>query len=366
MAVTFATGFEAQDAVTDTGNTFSGTAAYSTAQYRTGAASLRCNPASGVSGNAVYTGTSVSYPHFGLYVASLPTLNRYIAGTSIVGYMNLQLTSAGALAIYSGTTLIGTSSTKFASPGWHWVGIRNVTGTSVVFLQIDGVNEVTATGTVTTPSSCYLGVFGTEASAIDLYLDDVIFDSAGFLAPSSVGMAVPISDNAGGTGWTLGTGTALGGNGYKAVANKPPIGVADLTAGSDVKQIRNATANANVNYDANLQTYATAAPVVTTAKQGTVGVASNPVITNIALAAGGTSGAFWSGVAGGAYPTGWKVSMGTLTLAPSVTLGSSPVMRITQVTSSTLIAVVCFMGLLVVWTPVSVPYTNPMIPLLAM
>jgi len=34
-------------------------------------------------------------------------------------------------------------------------------------------------------------------------------------------------------------------------------------------------------------------------------------------------------------------------------LGTSPVMRVTQVTSSTRIAVVCFMGLLVAWTPAS-------------
>jgi hypothetical protein len=197
---------------------------------------------------------------------------------------------------------------------------------------------------------------------------------------------VPTADSAGGTGWVLGTGTALGGNGWIAEDNKPPVGVADLTAGSDTKQIRNATASANSNYDATMTTYtaaginasdtvdavlpvvATAAPTATQAKQGTVGVSSNPAITNIALGAGGTSGAFWAGSAGGTYPTGWKISKGTLTLAPSVTIGTAPVMRITQVTSSTRIAVVCAMGIVVVWTPVvvaRVPYSTPYPQLLA-
>jgi hypothetical protein len=103
---------------------------------------------------------------------------------------------------------------------------------------------------------------------------------------------------------------------------------------------------------------ATAAPVTTSSKQGLIGNASNPAITTIALGAGGTAGAFWSGVAGGTFPTGWKVSFGTLTTSPSVAVGTAPVMRVTQVTSSTRIAMVCFMGLLVAWTP-GVPPPGP-------
>lgn len=181
-------------------------------------------------------------------------------------------------------------------------------------------------------------------------------------------LLAPTADSAGGTGWTLGTGTALGGNGFAAVDNEPPVGVADLTAGSDPKQIRNAAAAANSNYDATMSTYtaagvpsgavvkvitpivSTAAPVVTSAKQGTVGVVSNPTIANVALGAAGTAGAFWSGVAAGAYPTGWKWSDGTITYNPSVTLGTAPVMRITQVTSSTRIAMVDSMGMYVEYT----------------
>lgn len=198
--------------------------------------------------------------------------------------------------------------------------------------------------------------------------DDTGGSQNGSTGTGKIVLLKPISDNAGGSGWTLGTGTALGGNGFNAVDNTPPTGDADLAAGSDTKQIRNAAAAANSNMDVNLTTYtnagivaadtvnvvvphtATAAPVVTSSKQGTIGVSSNPAITNIALSAGGVSGAFWSGTAGGVYPTGWKWSKGTITYAPSVTLGNSPVCRVTQVTSSTRIAVVCAMGMYVDYT----------------
>ncbi len=193
-------------------------------------------------------------------------------------------------------------------------------------------------------------------------------------ADGKIVLLKPTADSAVGTGWTLGTGTAIAGNtGKTAVANTPPLGVADLAAGSDPKQIRNASSNANVNYDATMTTYTaaglstgdtvnvvvpivyTAAPVVTSAKAGTVGVVSNPAITSIALGAGGTAGAFWSGVAGGTFSTGWKASYGTVTYIPSVTLGTAPVMRITQVTASTRIAVVCGMFMYVDYSPTPPP-----------
>jgi len=388
MAITAACGFEWQELNADAvgltnGFSLNGTAAYSTAQSRTGTASIRINPGSG--GTGYIAGPLDTYTMFGLYIATLPSVQRLIAGGNSAGNVSLRLNSDGTIGYYSGvSTLVGTSS-ALSTGVWYWVGFRQVTGTSVDLFTIDGVAAVNGTVTVSgviTGLGCSL----TELSAIDLYFDDIVWDSAGLLSSKKVGLLVPTADSAGGTGWVLGTGTALGGNGWIAEDNKPPVGVADLTAGSDTKQIRNATASANSNYDATMTTYtaaginasdtvdavfpvvATAAPVSTNAKQGTVGVSSNPVITNIALGVGGTSGAFWAGSAGGTYPTGWKISKGTLTLAPSVTIGTAPVMRITQVTSSTRIAVVCAMGIVVVWTPVvvaRVPYSTPYPQLLA-
>jgi hypothetical protein len=372
VAVTYLTGFESQDTsnvnlapfenLTITG---SAVGARST-QHRTGAYGLRINPISGQAGY-VTLGVASNYQHFGLYLVTLPSLDRLLFGAIAAGTINVRLKSTGVLDVYVNTTLIGSTS-ALSLTTWYWIGIRQVTGTSVAFLQVDGLDSVTGTATVSAVSAI-VGCSGTEASGLDIWFDDLIGESVGLLAPSNVALLVPTSDNAVGTGWTLGTGTAISSNGFTAVKNTPPLGVADLAAGSDVKQIRNASANANVNYDANLTTYtaaginvgdtvlvvlpvtATAAPVTTSSKQGTVGVASNPTITNIALGAGGTPGAFWSGAAGATYVTGWKISRGTLTTSPSVTLGTAPVMRITQVTSSTRIAVVCFMGMYVAWTP---------------
>src|SRR6185369_369314 len=128
-----------------------------------------------------------------------------------------------------------------------------------------------------------------------------------------------------------------------------------------------ATTGANEAYDATMTDYttagvgagatvnvvdpviSTAAPVSTSAKVGQVGVVSNPAIAVINLT--GNSGQFWSGTPAGTYETGWKWSHGTRTYAPTVTLGTAPVMRVTQVTSSTRIAMVCLMGIYVDYTP---------------
>lgn len=392
MSVTSACGFETQSMATElAGGSLSGTSSFSQTQVRSGAWALRSNPASSANGYANLGGTATfsgGFCHFGLYIATMPTVNRRVFGDS-GGTCNLYLQSTGALryTIATGSTL-AVGSTVLATGTWYWIGMYySATARNNVLVQIDGVNEITANYLGATLTTSVIGCDGGEASAINLYFDDLIVDGAAFLASSKVALLVPTADSAVGTGWTLGTGTAISGNsGSTAVKNTPPLGVADLAAGSDVKQIRNASANASVSYDATLTTYSaaginagdtvlavqnvtsTAAPVTTSSKQGLVGMASNPAITTIALGAGGTAGAFWSGAGGGTYATGWKASFGTLTTSPSVTLGTAPVMRVTQVTSSTRIAVVCFMAAWVAWTPAAatqVPYTQPMQPLIA-
>jgi hypothetical protein len=361
MAVTFMTGFESAAVSLDGGLVFTGPMAYSTVQARTGTRSLRCQK---VSGSAATTQVSTldGWLHFGLYLATLPTATVSIAIAG--GTVNLYLTSSGKLR----TSVGGADSTATLATGqWYWIGFRGVAGGFTgPWVQVNGVNDLSS---FINPigNLMAVGAGGTEATALDAYYDDVIIDGAGFLSPSKVALLVPTADSAVGTGWTLGSGGTTGL--WDAVNNEPPTAVADT---GTTAQIRNATSNANVNYDATMTTYAaagiatgdtvlavqpvvsTAAPVVTSAKAGTVGVASNPAITNIALGAGGTAGAFWSGVAGGTWPTGWKASLGTLTTSPSVTLGTAPVMRVTQVTSSTRIAMVAFMGIYVAWTPSAV------------
>lgn len=378
--------------------TNSGVVGFDTITFRSGARSFKCSSNDPVSrafiknsgGFTAVLGTT----YFGrayLNFTNLPTntfriVDWTVNNTQIIG---ARISAVGKLQLWNETgtpAQIGSDSVVTLVTGkWYRIELKLSVAAGPlnnVELQLDGVSVASATGLALTASTAtwlfQAGFIGTSGiGGGPCYIDDyAINDSTGASQTSWPGsgkvvLLLPISDSAGGTGWTLGTGTALGGNGFKAVSNTPPQGVADLTAGSDTKQIRNAASAANSNYDANLRSYstagiltgatinvlvpviATAAPVSTSAKLGTVGIASNPAIANIALGAAGTSGAFWQGNAAGTYAAGWKVSYGTTTYAPSVTLGTSPVMRVTQVTASTRIAMVCFMGMQVDYTPAS-------------
>ncbi len=300
--------------------------------------------------------------------------NTEILGFGAIGAgVAVQFNTAGKMILSVNAVQQGSASAVINDGTWHRVELSataTATGNwTAAELRVDGVSVSTFSGSLTRGGSTqfFWGWSGSPGASKVFNMDDLaINDSTGannttFPGAGAVVLLKPTADSAGGTGWTLGTGTALGGAGHTAVANTPPLGVADLAAGSDPKQIRNASANANVNYDATMTTYtaaglvagdtinavvpwvATAAPVTTSSKAGTVGVVSNPAIANINLGATGTSGAFWSGATGGTYGTGWKWSPGTITEAPAPTFGTAPVMRITQVTSSTRIAVVCGM-----------------------
>lgn len=344
-------------------------------------------------------------PTGGLPPAATSIRTVWISNVTPDSLAAVEMDSTGALSLHtavsagSPNTLVGSATSPITLDVWHRVELRVRVGTGAVDqaeAMLDGVQIASASGqslgtSDTSPINFTIGgrVSGSDLTGATMYVDDVaINDSSGASQASWPGDArvvllLPVTDNATGTGWNLGTNTAPGGAGHGSLDNTPPQGVADLAALSDPKQMRNATSNANVNIDMNMTTYSarginavdtinvidpivlTAAPVTTSAKAGTVGVASNPAISNIALGATGTSGAFWEGHAAGTYPSGWKISHGTVTYAPSVTLGTAPVMRVTQVTSSTRIAMVCFMGMYVDFTPGFTPYVNPMPQFLA-
>lgn len=298
----------------------------------------------------------------------------------------LSLVFGNSVATPSGGTVVGTYGTALSLNTWYRLELAISIGTgSIDYLEgkIDGVTFASGTNLAISDTVPNGGGFQGDTFADSAWFDDVaINDSTGtsqntWPGDGKVVLLLPISDNAKGTGWTNdAAGTT---NFFDAVNNTPPAGVADTTAGTGLHQLRNATSNANVNYDANLTSYTTAgigatdvvtvvtpvvvtgAPVVTSAKLGTVGSASNPTIANISLSAGGTSGAFWSGTAAGTHPTGWKVSWGTPTYNPTVVKGTSPVLRITQVTASTRIAMVDAMGMYVEYTAGAPPAPKSLI-----
>jgi hypothetical protein len=353
MAVTFMTGFEAQNASID-GITITGTAAYS-ATARTGGSSIYCSPASGSSGYITLS-TASNYQHFGLR-ASGALGERLVFGSIAAGTINLRLTGTLEIKVYLNTTLIGTSASLNNST-WYWIGVRQVTGTNVAFLQIDGTDSVTGTATVTA-TSAILGYSGTESYAGGARFDDVIGDNTNFLAPSKVTNLVPISDNAN-TNWVRGGGsttTSL----YIPVSTAPPPGVASASE-TDSTNIECASNTTN-NYTANLTTYATAGiklsdtllavyPVIrhgedisTNTKAGTVEIVANPAISTTSFNFGNDAGAH---AAESSSPL-WYTTFGTLTTSPSVTLSSSPTMRVIKTTTSTRVACVDYMGMIVAW-----------------
>lgn len=370
MARVFFMGFDTGAALSEgiTSVTGSGVT-FDSAIVRTGGFSLKIAAVSGVATNVQPSLSPGAYSRIYVRVTALPatTPRRLTAGLSLRadGKLNV-LDSAGGILGQSTTALTDTT---------RWYRIeRFATGASqaggTVVLRIDGADEFTLAGAATLSLNNNLGPNGTEADTYTVYYDDFSVDNAAFPGDGSVALLVPTADSAKGTGWVNDANGST--NFFDAVDNKPPTGIADTTGSTGLHQIRNGTSNANSSYDATMTTYAaegitsadtinavwprviTGAPVSTGAKAGTVGVVSNPTIANIALGADGVSGAFWSGTAAGTYPTGWKVSSGTLTSSPSVTVGTAPVMRITQVTSSTRIAMVCFMGIYVDYTPAEV------------
>lgn len=359
---------------------------FATANPRTGGRHFRSNIAT--PGRFTFAGVNATtyYARVYVYLNQLPVSEYALLGfgEGSSERVHVILLSNGTFILRNVTTQVGSPSSPISAGVYFMLELAykiDTGATDYLEARLNGVSFASGTGlsiTDTLPTS-FFHVHGTTEAGVTTDTDDVALNDSTGAAQNSwpgegnVVLLAPISDSAGGTGWTLGTGTALGGNGFAAVDNTPPVGVADLAVGSDPKQIRNASSNANVNYDANLTTYtnagiatgatinvvvpfvSTSAPVVTSAKAGTIGVASNPAITNVALGAAGTAGAFWQGVAGGTYPTGWKLSYGTTTYAPTVTLGTSPVIRITQVTASTRIAVVCALGMYVDYTPAATP-----------
>jgi hypothetical protein len=296
------------------------------------------------------------------------------SGPSILFY-GAAATHPGALAVNIAGTGLAAFSPSVADGNWHLVelqGVATATGNwTFAQLRVDGtvIDSVTHTQAYSGTGAIFGWTVTPTASQVINFDDVVLNDSTGaanntYPGAGAVVLLKPTADSAVGTGWVTGAGgsTSL----FDAVNGTPPEGVADT--GTATSQIRNATSNAT-SYDATMTTYsaagvsagatvnavlpvtATAAPVTTSAKQGTVGVVSNPTITNVALNATGTAGAFWAGLAAGTYGAGWKWSLGTMTEAPTVTLGTAPVMRITNSTASTRIADVCFMGIYVDYTP---------------
>lgn len=302
-----------------------------------------------------------------------------------------RLTNAGKLQLFNnaaGTQIGSDSAATLVTDGTTFYRLEmNVvynasTQITSCELRLNG-DTVASTSGVTISASNFIqaGWLAAPGANKDCWVDDYgCNDATGgsqntWLGDGAVAVLLPISDSAVGTSWTDSGGS---GSGLSAsVDDTPPNGIADTTSNAG-HQIRNA-GSASASYDANMTSYTTrgiaaadtvnlvvpiadtGAAAVTGAKTGSLGVVSNPAITNIAFANGASAAAnFWAGLAAGTYPNGWKWEAGTLTYAPSVTLGTSPVMRVT-ITGGTAsrIALVDTMAILVDYTPITQSFAPP-------
>lgn len=372
---------------------------------RTGSFAMQCTSTAVatyaiVSINTV-TATVTAYLQASFKVTALPpagttiTLMNYLTGAG-GNQSSVVLTETGAVRLAgSGGAQIGSDSAATVAAGAYFVlefSIKVDTANAAnafTELRLNGTSVASGSGignATTVPQTCRVGAVAQSGAAIatvvPVYVDDIILnDSTGanensWPGSQKVVLLKPISLNTNGGSWTDSAAATTSAALTDAIDNTPPTGIADTTASAG-HQDRNAAANSSL--DMNLTTYTTGgigasdtvnavepmvnvgAPVVTAAKTGSFGISSNPVIANRVFTGGGTAAAnFWRGVTAGSYPTGWGWERGTLTYAPTVTLGSSPVARVTITGGTTTrIAMVDAMGLLVSYTPAAPATKSP-------
>ena len=366
MSIQALSSFGAQSIAIDFGGVALGSAAsYNTSVLVYDIASLKNLAVSGVNGSTSLGSVTIAglQTYLIKVVARPATTARYIIGNaSCVG---VKLNPNGTLGLLNAGGLTGTSSTALTdTTAVYEIGIVAATGVNITQLYINGVLEVDDQ----TPSSQnqpnVIGPADTIADTYEVYFGLMVFDNATLQAGVRGKWLGPASDSSVGAGWTdSGGGTT---NLYQSIDNTPPTGIADTTSNAG-HQIRNAS-NAN-SYALNLSTYTavgidagatinavlpyilTGAPVSTGAKTGTLAL-TNPTMAATAFAAGGVTGAFWSGTAAGTFPTGWKFTKYGVVSGAGVALGTAPVatVAISGGTNSR-IAMVCAVGMYVLYTP---------------
>jgi len=252
---------------------------------------------------------------------------------------------------------------------------------STVRARINGVQFASSTTTnagSVAPTRLEFGINFTSATTV-IYVDDVALnDSTGgsqntYAGAGRVALLLPTSDNARAALWTAGLGgtTSL----FDAVNNAPPIGVAAASE-TNLTQIKHAGGAAGTTdaYDANMTTY-TAAGVAT---GGTITLVqavgadgeevatgtkllAYSVVSNPAIATSGNVSAGADAGIEGTYPSLWAVHRGTVSYAPTVTLGTAPVMRVVRPETAARLPDVAFMGMLVEYVP-PVAVSDPIHP----
>jgi hypothetical protein len=404
MARLYSSGFETQqqsttanyhgetafDGANNTVVTQVGTPSFDTTNQRSGAACLLCDASGdyvriatgvyGTLGRTYYTRAALRFsdatPSAATQVIRLEINTVYTA--------SVRLKTDGTLAIFDANSAqVGSASSALSDNTWYVVEMESMipaAGNGTLGLRVGGTEvarstDVDVNNSVTSPRMH----IGNAAGGVtfNVWVDDVaINDDQGAAQNSHCGLGKvillkPTGDSALGTGWeapqTTGSDTT---NIYTAVANTPPVGVAhsDVDANNQAYVFNAANVGSDSNYDVNCQTYTAGGidaddTVLVTQALVRATTASTTGTNNFGIQsvsnpadAGATTGLnLETGAAGGTDPTGWKSYRTPVQYAPSVTKGTSPVVRaIRTQTGITRAHQVDLMGLLVEYLAVTV------------
>lgn len=346
--------------VTTVGSNAVGSVSWEKVIVRTGKGSLKVTPGSGAAGYWESQGSSTAglpaYFRFYVRVTVLPSTARMLWGD--VSLFFITLNTNGTLSFKNTTAVLsGTSSQALTdTTKWYRIEVKITNGSQE--MKIEGVSEVSFTQVTTTANKMRFGSEDTVAATYTAYFDDFARDDNAYPGAGNCVLLLPISDNARASAWTAGAGGTT--NLWDAVNNTAPTGtsVATETNTSQIKHGGGATGS----YDANMTAYSTAGigasdtinntfPFVWTGEEVTTGakllnfnILSNPAAPN--------TGNFDVAAAGaeGTWHTGWVMTVGSLSGAPSTL--NSPVMRVTRPETASRVPGVCFMGIYVDYTPV--------------
>lgn len=212
-----------------------GTVAASTVQKRTGAYSLRINPAAAASyvrirglaatGVGADLGLTTCYYSFYIYFVTIPASAHQIAVVNPSQcFLYLNSSSAGELSVF-GNPEVATG--FFPTTGvWYHIEVKSVTSGAST-LRIDGGADINFTGRAGTQTNIELGDSGDASSTYDTYYDDIVIDSAAYPGVGQVNILKP-NGTGNYTAWTDGAGTA-------------PTNVAEAPHDSDTSYITSQT-----------------------------------------------------------------------------------------------------------------------------
>lgn len=280
------------------------------------------------------------------------------------GAINIRLNATGTLAYYNNTTLIGTSTTALTDTNkWYLVEYRDGVSGTVDLLKIDDAVQITGDVGASVSVPQRMGPAGdTVADTYTVHYDDWAVDDAAFPGAGRVVLLLPISDNTR-TNWTAGAGGTT--NLFDAINNLPPAGLASASE-TDTSNIESASSTGTATYIANMTSYATAGisasdtiksvnafcahgeDIATGTKTGSIELTGNPVVAAQTFNFGNDGGAH------GAYLGLWSRT-NKLSVAPSVTVGTSPTLKLVKTDTTTRVGCVCFAGIYVDYTEVRSP-----------